>query len=88
MTTRQRPPVGPGEPAPDFTLKTTDGKEVKLSDFKDKIVVIEWINHECPVVNRVHKAETMKNTMAKFKDQPVVWLAIDSSHFASTAASS
>jgi len=71
-----------GKPAPEFTLKDTEGKEVKLSDLKGKIVVLEWINHECPVVNRAHNAKQMTNTLAKFKGQPVVWLAIDSSWFA------
>lgn len=70
-----------GKPAPDFTLKSLDGKDVKLSDLKGKIVVLEWINHECPVVNRCYKAGITKNTIEKFKDKPVVWLAIDSSHF-------
>lgn len=70
-----------GKPAPDFTLESTDGTEYKLSDFKGKIVVLEWINHECPVVNRCHKNNVMADTMAKFKDKPVVWLAVDSSYF-------
>ena len=70
-----------GKPAPDFTLKDLEGKEVKLSDFKGKVVVLEWINHECPVVNRCHARDIMKNTLAKFKDKPVAWIAIDSSHF-------
>lgn len=70
-----------GKPAPDFTLKDLEGKQVKLSDFKGKIVVLEWINHECPVVNRCHAGNVMKNTLAKFKDKPVAWLAIDSSRF-------
>jgi cytochrome oxidase Cu insertion factor (SCO1/SenC/PrrC family) len=29
-----------GDPAPDFTLRNTDGKEVKLSDFRDKKTVV------------------------------------------------
>lgn len=29
-----------GQPAPDFTLPTLDGKEFKLSDFKDKKAVV------------------------------------------------
>lgn len=33
-----------GKPAPDFTLKDVNGKEVKLSDYKGKIVVLEWFN--------------------------------------------
>ncbi len=70
-----------GKPAPDFTLKDVDGTQYKLSDLKDKVVVLEWINHECPVVNRCHRAKIMTTTAAKFKDKPVKWLAIDSSYF-------
>ncbi|MFQ5590364.1 MAG: redoxin domain-containing protein [Phycisphaerae bacterium] len=70
-----------GKPAPDFTLKDIQGKEHKLSDLRGKIVVLEWINHECPVSNRYTKNGAMKETIAKFADKPVVWLAIDSSHF-------
>lgn len=74
-------PAEIGKPAPQFALKDVDGTDVQLSDFKGKIVVLEWINHECPVVNRCHGANTMAHTFAKFKNEPVVWLAIDSSHF-------
>lgn len=65
--------------APDFTLKNYDGNDVKLSDSKGKIVVLEWFNYECPFV-RYHydKASTMKNLAAKYKDKNVVWLAINS----------
>ncbi len=70
-----------GKPAPNFTLKDVDGTQYKLVDLKGKVVVLEWINHECPVVNRCHAAKTMTSTVAKFKDKPVTWLAIDSSHF-------
>jgi peroxiredoxin len=77
-----------GEPAPNFTLKDLDGKPHSLADLKGKVVVLEWINHECPISNRYCNNGTMKNTVAKFKDKPVVWLAIDSSHFSSEKADS
>lgn len=79
-----RAPAGSeiGKPAPDFTLEDLEGVEHRLSDLKGKVVVLEWINHECPFVNRVHSPNSfMTGTLAKFKDKPVVWLAIDSSHF-------
>jgi peroxiredoxin len=67
-----------GSPAPDFTLKDTTGKDQKLSDYKGKIVVLEWTNEECPFVVR-HYGDT--DTMIKLANAnpDVVWLAIDSS---------
>ena len=38
-----------GQPAPDFTLKDTNGKTVRLSDFKGKHVALEWTNPGCPL---------------------------------------
>jgi len=65
--------------APEFTLKSFDGKTVSLSDYKGKIVVLEWFNFECPFV-RFHydKANTMIDLAKKYKDKNVVWLAINS----------
>lgn len=73
-----------GAAAPDFALKDLEGKEHKLSDLKGKVVVLEWINHECPVVQRYHNSKTMSETARKFEGKDVVWLAIDSSHFCET----
>lgn len=65
-----------GEPAPDFTLKDEYGKEFKLSEFKNKIVVLEWINQKCPVSQGHHDKQTMQKNYKKAADK-VVWLAID-----------
>src|SRR5688572_16825356 len=66
-----------GKPAPDFTLKDQTGKEVKLAEFKGKVVVLEWYNPNCPVTVKHHvDTPTMKNTFNKYKDKGVVWLAI------------
>jgi len=67
-----------GKPAPAFTLKSLDGKEVKLADFKDKIVVLEWFNPGCPYVVRAHEKDSLKTTAADLTEGGVVWLAINS----------
>lgn len=68
-----------GKPAPDFTLTDFDGKTWKLSDLKGKVVVLEWINFDCPVSLKCNP--TMKTTSEKYAGQGVVWLAIDSTNF-------
>jgi peroxiredoxin len=68
--------AGIGSAAPGFTLKDQDGKAVSLSDYKDKIVVLEWFNEGCPYVARHIKAGTMNSLATSYKDKGVVWLAI------------
>jgi peroxiredoxin len=74
-----------GSPAPDFTLEDQDGNPVRLSDFSGKIVVLEWFNFDCPFVQRHHKAGTMTKLAKKFKSKEVVWLGINSTHYATQA---
>jgi peroxiredoxin len=68
-----------GDAAPGFTLTSTDGKTVNLSDYKGKIVVLEWFNPDCPVVKMHYTAGTMGKTQASFSGKDVVWLSINSS---------
>ncbi len=68
-----------GKPAPDFELKDLDGKTVKLSDYKGKIVVLEWFNPACPFVVRQHGEGALKDQAARVAKDGVVWLSINSS---------
>ncbi len=76
-----------GQLAPDFTLKDHAGNDVKLSDLRGKIVVLEWFNPQCPYVVHHYKegVRTMVNLASKYKDKDVVWLAINSSDFSTQA---
>ncbi|MBN1818207.1 MAG: redoxin domain-containing protein [Sedimentisphaerales bacterium] len=68
-----------GAKAPDFTLKSFDGKTVTLSELKGKIVVLEWFNFECPFsLYHYQTRSTMADLANKYKDKNVVWLAINS----------
>jgi len=82
------PAVEPaGKNAPDFTLKSFDGKSVSLSDYKGKIVVLEWFNFECPFVQyHYNKATTMIDLANKYKDKNVTWLSMNSTSHTTTEA--
>jgi peroxiredoxin len=68
-------------PAPDFALSSFEGKVVKLADYRDSIVVLEWLNTDCPFVQyHYDKAGTMIELAKKYKDKNVVWLAINSTN--------
>lgn len=68
-----------GEPAPNFKLKGADGKEYRLSNFKGKIVVLEWINYGCPFVKKHYNSGNMQALQKKYTEKGVIWLAICSS---------
>lgn len=68
-----------GKPAPDFTGVDGDGKPVKLSDFRGKLVVLEWTNHGCPYVRKHYGADNMQKTQKAARADGAVWLSIISS---------
>lgn len=70
-----------GQPAPPFQLTDQAGQTHRLADLRGKIVVLEWINPQCPYVQRHYQARTMTSLVSAFPSDRVVWLAIDSSHF-------
>jgi peroxiredoxin len=70
--------VNPGQPAPDFTLTDVSGKAVKLSDLKGKYVVLEWVNPDCPYVQKHYNSANMPNLQKEYGGRQVTWLAINS----------
>jgi cytochrome oxidase Cu insertion factor (SCO1/SenC/PrrC family) len=67
-----------GQPAPAFQLADTQGKPVKLADFKGKFVVLEWTNPGCPFVVKHYGSQNMQALQKEATGQGVVWLSISS----------
>ncbi len=67
------------EIAPNFKLQDSNGNEHSLSDFKGKLVVLEWINYECPFVKKHYDSKNMQTLQEKYTKQGVIWLTICSS---------
>jgi peroxiredoxin len=69
----------PGKPAPEFTATDSNGKSVKLADFKGRTVVLEWTNDGCPYVGKHYKSGNMQALQKAAADKGVVWLSVISS---------
>ena len=69
-----------GEKVPAFTLMDTGDQERNLADYNGKIVVLEWINPQCPYVVNCYKSKAMTNAYEAVKklDKSIAWLAINS----------
>ena len=68
--------VEPGDAAPEFTLADSKGSSHNLSDFRGKLVVLEWLNHECPFVKKHYSGGDMQRLQKEYTAKGVVWLSI------------
>ncbi len=78
--------VAVGDTAPAFSLADSAGNKVSLSDSEGKVVVLEWLNPDCPFVQRHYKAGTMKSLATTYGEKGVVWLTINSTNYMDAAA--
>lgn len=68
-----------GKPAPEFSAVDANGKTVKLSDFRGKIVILEWTNDGCPYVKKHYGSGNMQSLQKDAAAKGAVWLTIISS---------
>lgn len=83
-----------GQAAPAFTLTDATGAQVSLADHAGSVVVLEWVNFDCPFVKKHYRSGNMQALQQRYAAQGVVWLAVCSSapgkqgHFAGDALTS
>ena len=68
-----------GQPAPAFSATDTSGRKHALADYKGKLVVLEWVNHECPFVGKHYGSGNMQKLQKTYTGKGVVWLSVNSS---------
>ena len=68
-----------GTEAPNFTAKNVYGANVSLSDFRGKIVVLDWSNYECPFIIKHYGSGNIPSLQKEFTEKGVVWITIHSS---------
>lgn len=69
-----------GQSAPAFSLPSAKGGRVSLADYRGKVVVIEWFNHNCPFVRKFYDIGAMQKWQAQMTARGVVWLVVDSTN--------
>lgn len=72
---RAIPSTMTGKPAPDFSLTLFDGRSVRLSDFRGKVVFLNFWASWCPPCRA--EAGLLEKAWRQYKDQGVIFLGID-----------
>jgi peroxiredoxin len=71
--------VAVGAPAPDFALAGADGQTHRLSDYRGKVVVLEWTSPVCPFTAHAYKTKAMQKVQTQAAGQRAVWLSVNTS---------
>ncbi|HEY4354812.1 MAG TPA: redoxin domain-containing protein [Acidobacteriaceae bacterium] len=71
--------VKPGETAPNFQGKDSNGNTQTLTQYKGKYVVLEWANQGCPFEQKHYKSGNMERLQKEWTAKGVVWLSVISS---------
>ena len=68
-----------GEAAPDFVGTDSTGKTHRLSDYRGKVVVLEWHNQGCPYTKKHYESGNMQKLQKEWTAKGVIWLTVISS---------
>ena len=65
-------------PAPVFEVTDSAGVVHKLSDYRGKVVILEWMNPYCDANGKYYNSKKLPKLQAKWNDDKIVWLMINS----------
>src|SRR6201992_4336996 len=69
----------PGDTAPEFQGKDSNGKTQNLAQYRGKYVVLEWANQGCPFEQKHYKSGNMERLQKEWTAKGIVWLSVISS---------
>lgn len=75
MIKTQEGPLRLGEPAPDFTLETFDGRTLDTKEMRGRVVVVNFWASWC--VTCVDEAEELEQAYQMYNDQGVEFIGVD-----------
>ena len=61
-----------------FKAKDAKGASVSLAEQRGKVVVLEWVNFDCPFVKKHYTSGNMQKLQADAAAKGVVWLTVHS----------
>ncbi|WP_406699852.1 carboxypeptidase regulatory-like domain-containing protein [Singulisphaera sp. Ch08] len=71
-------PLEVGDHAPDFTIKTLEGKELKLADFRGKYVLLDfWASWCAPCLAEMPNLQALQDQYAKDPRFVIIGLSLD-----------
>lgn len=68
-----------GRQAPDFSATDSKGQALRLSQYRGKVVVLEWTNADCPYTRKHYSSGNMQGIQALAQQNGVIWLTVISS---------
>ena len=78
-TTYAAEPLPAGTAAPAFTLPDATGAQVPLASYAGKVVVLEWVNFDCPFVKKHYASGNLPTLQKEWTGKGVIWLSVCSS---------
>ena len=71
--------VSVGTPAPDFTGTDSNGQSHSLADYRGRVVILEWTNHDCPYVEKHYGTDNMQALQREATGAGHIWFSVISS---------
>jgi hypothetical protein len=65
-----------GQLAPDFNIQDSKGDSLRLSQYRGRIVVLEWTNADCPYTRKHYTSGNMQSVQELAQQNGIVWLSV------------